>query len=96
MSKNSNNESYLEGKLSGMFSAYEALADSMDKIKNSIDNVWMIHDQEDFISASAQEQKDRLMFARNALSVLEEVFNDEYDSRLNEIKSGMEEYRDAF
>jgi hypothetical protein len=96
LSKNNKDEVYLEGKLSGMFNAYEALADSMNKIKNSIDNVWMIHDQEDFVSASVQEQKDRLMFARNALSVLEELFNDEYDSRLNEIKSGMEDYRNAF
>ena len=92
----SSNESYLEGKLSGMFNAYEAMANSMDKIRSSIDNVWMIHDQEDFISDSVQEQKDRLMFARNTLSVLEEVFNDEYDFRLNEIKSGMEEYKNAF
>jgi aromatic ring-opening dioxygenase catalytic subunit (LigB family) len=87
----SKNETYLEGKLSGMFNAYEAFDVVMIKLKNSIDNVWMIHDQEDFTSKSAQEHKEKLMFAHGALSVLMEMFNDEYDSRLEEIRALKEE-----
>jgi hypothetical protein len=86
LSKEKNNKKYLEGKLEGMFSTYEAFDVVMVKLRNSIDNVWMIHDQDDFVSKSAQEHKDKLMFAHNALSVLGEMFNDEYDSRLNEVK----------
>lgn len=92
MNKNNNDESYLEGKLSGMFYAYEAFGDVMAKLKNSVDNVWMIHDQEDFVTKTAQEQKEKLMFAHNALSVLAEMFGDEFDSRVNEIKAAKEDY----
>lgn len=92
MSKKNKDENYIEGKLSGMFHAYDAFDVVMRKLKNSIDNVWMIHDHEDIVSKSAQEYKNKLMFAHNTLSVLAEMFNDEYDSRLNEIKAAREEY----
>jgi hypothetical protein len=93
LSKEKNNEQYLEGKLSGMFNTYEAFDVVMSKLRSSIDNVWMIHDQEDLVKKSSEEHKDRLMFAQNALSVLREMFDDEYDSRLNEVKA-LRDYED--
>jgi hypothetical protein len=93
LSKEKNNKKYLEGKLEGMFSTYEAFDVVISKLRSSIDNVWMIHDQEDLVKKSSEEQKDRLMFAQNALWVLREMFDDEYDSRLNEVKA-LRDYED--
>jgi hypothetical protein len=92
MDKKSSDESYLEGKLSGMFYAHEAFNVVMEKLLNSIDNVWMIHDQEDIVTTSVKEYKDKLMFAHSAISVLREMFGDEFDSRINEIKAAKEDY----
>jgi hypothetical protein len=90
----STEESYKEGKLSGMFEAYDVIDSAIVKLRNSIDTVWQIHDEEDSLDKAAQEYKDRLTFATNTLFVLRMMFQDEYDAKLDEIKAGMEEYRD--
>jgi hypothetical protein len=89
-------EQYKEGRLSGMFEAYDIIESAISKLRNSLDTVWQIHDEEDSLDKAAQEYKDRLTFASNTLFTLRMIFQDDYDEKLNQIKSGMEEYRDAF
>jgi hypothetical protein len=87
-------ESYKEGRLSGMFEAYDVFESVIGRLRNSLDTVWQIHDEEDSLDTAAQEYKDRLTFASNTLFTLRMIFQDEYDAKLDEIKAGMEEYRD--
>jgi predicted NBD/HSP70 family sugar kinase len=87
LSKNNKDERYLEGKMDGMAQAYEIFDDALRKLRNSIDNVWMIYDQDDFIRPAITEQKDRLHFSLNTLFVLREMFDGEYDSKIDEVKA---------
>jgi hypothetical protein len=89
-------ERYKEGKLNGMFEAYDVIDSAIVKLRHSLDTVWQIHDEEDSLDKSSQEYKDRLTFATNTLFVLRTMFQDDYDAKIDEIKAGMEEYRDAF
>jgi hypothetical protein len=89
-----NEESYTEAKLNGMFEAYDIIDSAISKLRNSLDTVWQIHDEEDSLDKSSQEYKDRLTFASNTLFTLRMIFQDDYDEKLNQIKSGMKEYRD--
>jgi hypothetical protein len=92
MSKSNKDEVYLEGKMDGMAQVYEIFDDALSKLRNSIDNVWMIYDQDDFIRPAITEQKDRLQFSLNTLFVLREMFDGEYDSKIDEIKVLREDY----
>jgi hypothetical protein len=87
-------EQYKEGKLSGMFEAYDVVESAISRLRNSLDTVWQIHDEEDSLDKSSEEYKNRLTFASNTLFTLRMMFQDDYDEKLNQIKSGMEEYRD--
>jgi hypothetical protein len=88
-------ESYKEGRLSGMFEAYGVFDSVLGRLKDSLDNVWMIHDQADWYTGdNAVKDKEKLVFAINTLLVLRESFQGKYDDAIDEIKVGMEEYRD--
>jgi hypothetical protein len=90
LSKSSKDEVYLEGKMEGMIQAYEIFDDAVHKLRNSIENVWMIYDQDDFVTPAITEQKDRLHFSLNTLFVLREMFDGEYDSKIDEVKATLE------
>lgn len=87
-------DAYREGRMSGMFEAYDIFVGALRKLENSLDNVWMIHDQGDMLNKSSEEQKAKLSFATSTLFILREMFENEYDQGLADIKSGMKEYRD--
>lgn len=87
-------DAYREGRMSGMFEAYDIFVGALRKLENSLDNVWMIHDQGDTLNKSSEEHKAKLSFATSTLFILREMFENEYDQGLADIKSGMKEYRD--
>jgi len=94
LSRSDEYDAYKEGRMSGMFEAYDIFTNAISKIKDSLDNVWMIHDQGDLLNKSSQEHKEKLSFAMSTLFILRETFENEYDQGLADIKSGMKEYRD--
>jgi hypothetical protein len=90
-----NEESYTEAKLNGMFEAYDVFDSVLGRLKDSLDNVWMIYDQADWYNGdNSLKDKEKLIFAINTLLVLRESFQGKYDEAIDKIKSGMEEYRD--
>lgn len=86
-------ERHNEGKLEGMFAAYEVFETQMGKLRNSLDDVWNIYDQADSLDKATEEHKRKLVFAMHTMFVLTQMFQDGYDEYLWEIKSGMEECR---
>lgn len=76
---------YYEGKMQGMYEVYEAFEDSISKLRDSLDNVWMIHDQDDFVTQANKDYKERLGFALNTLNVIGEMFRDQYDIRIDKL-----------
>lgn len=87
-----NKESYTEAKLSGMFEAYQLIETAIVRLRRSLDNVWMVYDQADSLDQFSQESMERLSFAMNTLFVLRQMFEDEFDMSVSEIKSGIRDY----
>ena len=76
---------YYEGKMQGMYEVYEAFDDAVRKLRDSLDNVWMIHDQDDFATQANRDYKSKLGFAINTLNVVSEIFQDRYDIRMEKL-----------
>ena len=88
----SNKESYTESKLSGMFEIYDVFDSVLVKLKDSLDNVWMIHEQADwYVGDSNKQDKEKLVFAINTLLVLRQSFQGKYDEAVAKIKGQIEE-----
>lgn len=88
----SNKESYTESKLNGMFEVYDVFDSILVKLKDSLDNVWMIHDKADwYADSSSEEDKEKLVFAVNTLIVLRQAFQDRYDEVVDKAKAQLEE-----
>ena len=85
------NENYIGGKLSGMYQGYEVFDTVFRKLRDSIDNIWMIYDEADSLDKSSEEQKQKLAFAGHTLFVLGQMFQDEYDRQLDKIKAQVNE-----
>ena len=86
-------ERYNEGRLEGMFAAYEVFEAQMGKLRNSLSDVWNIYDQAESLDKDAVEQKQKLVFAMDTMFVLAQMFQDGYDEHLWWVKSGMETYK---
>lgn len=82
---------FLGGQLNGMYQGYEVFDTVFRKLRDSIDNVWMIYDEADSLDQSSEEQKQKLAFARHTLFVLGQMFQDEYDMQLDKVKAQMRE-----
>jgi hypothetical protein len=89
-------ERYNEGKLEGMFAAYDVFETQLGKLRGSLDDVWNIYDHSDSLDNSSEEQKAKLAFAMHTLFVLAQMFEDGYDEHLWEVKAGMRNYDNAF
>ena len=87
-------DAYLEGRMSGMFEAYDIFVGAISKLENSLDNVWMIHDQGGMLNKSSEEHKEKLSFANSTLFLLREMFENEYNQGLADIKSDIKQYED--
>ena len=87
-------DAYLEGRMSGMFEAYDIFVGAISKLENSLDNVWMIHDQGGMLNKSSEEHKAKLSFANSTLFILREMFENEYNQGLADIKSDIKQYED--
>jgi len=89
-------ERYNEGRLEGMFAASEVFETQIRKLQNSIEDVWNIHDHANSLDSSAEDHKQKLVFALHTLFVLREMFEGGYDEQLYEIKAALRNYDDSF
>lgn len=91
-------ERYQEGKLSGMFEAYDIIEQSITELKKSLDNVWTILDEADSypLDTRSQDQKDKMAFAMHTLFVLQNIFEDKYYEKIEGAKRELERWEDAF
>ena len=75
-----------EAKLEGFYESYEILFDAIKRLKTSLNDYAAIEYQ-DFIP---KEGQDKVSFAHNTLTVLEELFMDAYDQKINPLKWELE------
>jgi hypothetical protein len=76
----------LEAKLEGFYQSYDIVADAITRLKTSLNDYAAIEYQ-DFVPKDGQ---DKVSFAHNTLTVLEELFMDAYDQKINPLKWELE------
>jgi|AntAceMinimDraft_11_1070367.scaffolds.fasta_scaffold238831_1 hypothetical protein len=86
------NKDYLEGKLGGMFECYDIAEKAMSKVIKSLEDVWSIHEMDDNFKNRANNDAymAKLEFANNSIRMLRQVFQDDYDSKIDEAKALVE------
>ena len=75
-----------EAKLEGYFECSQILFDAIRRLKTSLNDYAAIEYQE-FIPSKSE---DRTTFAHNTLTVLEDLFLEAYDQRIDAIKLELE------
>jgi hypothetical protein len=71
-----------EAKLEGLYESCDVFLNAIGRLKTSLNDYAAIEYQ-DFLP---QKDKDKVTFAHNTLTVLEELFMDEYDQKIAAIK----------
>jgi len=84
---NTASQEFLEGKLEGYFETHELIFDAILRLKQSLNDTWEIENHEAY---QTDGREDKHAFAHNTLSVLGELFIDEYDSEVSRIKNQIE------
>ena len=72
------------GKLEGMYTCHEAVSDSIARLRQSLEDVWAIEYTE-VITSDKNARIAELTFAINTLTTLHDMFQGEYDTRLNKL-----------
>lgn len=86
---------FQEGQLRGMYKCHDAFSDSLVRLRQSLEDVWAI-EYTGPITAAKQARVDTLAFAINTLSTLEDMFQDEYDAKLDKMKYELREEGKVF
>ena len=71
-----------EAKLEGFYESYDVFFNAINRLKTSLNDYAAIEYQ-DFLP---KEGQDKVGFAHNTLTVLEELFLDVYDQKISAIK----------
>lgn len=86
---------FQEGQLQGMYKCHDAFSDSLVRLRQSLEDVWAI-EYTGSITTAKQARVDTLAFAINTLSTLEDMFQDEYDAKLDKMKYELREEGEVF
>jgi hypothetical protein len=76
----------LEAKLEGFYQSYDVVADAITRLKTSLNDYAAIEYQDVY----PPKDNDKVTFAHNTLTVLEELFMDAYDQKINPLKWELE------
>jgi len=75
-----------EAKLEGFYESYEILFDAIKRLKTSLNDYAAIEHQ-DFLPKDGEH---KIAFAHNTLTVLEDLFIDAYDQKIEPLKWELE------
>jgi hypothetical protein len=75
-----------EAKLEGFYESCTILLDAIKRLKTSLNDYAAIEYQDVYPKAN----EDKVTFAHNTLTVLEELFLDAYDQKINPLKWELE------
>ena len=77
--------SYKKGVLVGIITTYDLHYETSKRLKQSIDDVMDIHLASDITTKDEQDIVQRLQYARDTLTAFQELFQSEYEEKLDEI-----------
>jgi hypothetical protein len=73
------------GKRAGMYECFEITSDTIDTLRRSLENVWLIEQEDPSYPSKPNPQIPKLLFAINTLEVLIEIFQNNYNTAIDEI-----------
>ena len=76
----------IEAQLEGFYESYNIMADAIVRLKTSLNDYAAIEYQDVYPKAN----EDKVTFAHNTLTVLEELFMDAYDQKISPLKWELE------
>ena len=75
---------YLEGQRKGMYQCHEAFSDTIERLRQSLEDVWAI-EYLGVITSDKKARVEEITFAINTLTTLEDMFQGEYDTKLDKL-----------
>lgn len=85
-------EVYNDAILEGMFLCHKVISKEIDCLRQSLNVVWSIHYHSDLITPDKKEMADKLTFALDTLSVLDDMFQGSYLEKIDKLKSTKEDF----
>jgi hypothetical protein len=79
-------KSFQEGRLEGMYKCFDITSDTIDTLRRSLENVWLIEQEDSSYPPKQNDQVAKLLFAINTLEVLVEIFQNNYNAKLDGMK----------
>jgi hypothetical protein len=80
-------ERFQSGTLQGMYTCHKVISDTLERLKLSLEDVWAI-EYSGVITPAKEAYANKLSFAIDALTTLEDSFQGAYDTKLSELKAG--------
>ena len=75
---------YFEGQRKGMYQCHEAFSDTIERLRQSLEDVWAI-EYSGVITSDKKARVEEITFAINTLTTLEDMFQGEYDTKLDKL-----------
>lgn len=76
--------SFLDGQRKGMFKCHDAFSDTLVRLRQSLEDVWAI-EYSGVITAEKKARVAELTFAIDTLVTLDDMFQGEYDTKLDKL-----------
>jgi hypothetical protein len=71
------------GKRAGMYECFEITSDTIHTLRRSLEDVWLIEQEESSYPPKPNNQVPKLLFAINTLEVLAEIFQNNYSTAMD-------------
>jgi hypothetical protein len=75
---------FQDGQRKGMYQCHDAVSDSIERLRRSLEDVWAI-EYSGVITSDKKARAAELTFAINTLTTLDDMFQGEYDTRLDKL-----------
>lgn len=79
-----------EGQRQGMYKCHDAFSDTLARLRQSLEDVWAI-EYTGVITSDKKARVAELTFAINTLATLDDMFQGEYDTKLDKLNKDVGE-----
>jgi hypothetical protein len=82
---------FQEGQRQGMYKSYKVFSDTLVRLRQSLEDVWAI-EFSGVITDTKRAQVDKMLFAVDTLTTLDDMFQEAYDDKLSAITAEDEDW----
>jgi hypothetical protein len=81
---------FIAGQRKGMYQCHDIVNDSIERLRRSLEDVWAI-EYSGVITPEKKARVEEITFAINTLTTLDDMFQGEYDTRLDKLNEDIGE-----